>query len=160
MCQNHRQKEPVKDGERNGSVLCWQADVRSCHLPRSSTSHPITPAFSHHLVACHSLSSTSLSLHLFIFCLMLSLSSLYARLLYWPHVKCQVQSQLTDLFWHVREYKSSKAMFPSLSRITPVSGSVLIHSCLLKGWEGHSCLEGAIRVKSPKQRYLATIYSH
>lgn len=62
---------------------------------------------------------------------MLSLSSLYARLLYWLHVKCQVQSQLTDLLWHMREYNSSKAMFPTLSRITPVSDSVLIATLLL-----------------------------
>lgn len=49
---------------RGESVPCWQADGLSRCLQRSSTSHPITPASSHQLVVCHSLSSNIPSLSL------------------------------------------------------------------------------------------------
>lgn len=74
--------------------------------------------------ACHSLSSNIHSLASFS---SRSLSSLCACLLCWLHVKCQVQSQLTDLLWRVRGCKTSKAMSPAHSSITPsVSGAVCI----------------------------------
>lgn len=44
-----------------------------------------------------------------------SLSSLHACLLCWLHVKCQVQSQLTDPLWRVRGCKTSKVMSPARS---------------------------------------------
>lgn len=44
-----------------------------------------------------------------------SLSSLHACLLCWLHVKCQVQSQLTDLLWHVCGCKTSKVLSPIAS---------------------------------------------
>lgn len=63
VCLNHRLKETIKRWrERRESVLCWQADGLSCCLPRSSTSHPITPASSHQLVIHWALTSTLWSL--------------------------------------------------------------------------------------------------
>lgn len=74
--------------------------------------------------ACHSLSS---NIHSLVSFSSRSLSSLCACLLCWLHVKCQVQSQLTDLLWRVRGCKTSKAMSPAHSSITPsVSGAVCI----------------------------------
>lgn len=46
-----------------------------------------------------------------------SFSSLHACLLCWLHVKCQVQSQLTDPLWHVCGCKTSKVMSPPLPPI-------------------------------------------
>ncbi len=69
VCLNGRLNKTVKDGEwgrekEKRSVLCRQADGLSRCLPRSSTSHPITPVSSHQLVVCHSLSSHIHSLSL------------------------------------------------------------------------------------------------
>lgn len=108
-------------------LQCWQADGLSLCLPRSSTSQPITPASSHQLVVCHSLRSNISSP----FSCSCSLSSLHACLLCWLHVKCQVQSGLTDPLWRVRGCKTSKVMSPArplpFSHIPPLfSGAVCI----------------------------------
>ena len=42
-----------------------------------------------------------------------------------PHVECQVQSRLTDLLWHVRECKTSKATWPA-----PSTSPSLFWGCL------------------------------
>lgn len=108
--------------------LCWQADGLSCCLPRSSTSHPITPASSHQLVVRHSLSSNIHSLSL---CWSLSPRATSQPFLLVCFVGC-MSSVRCNLCWLICcgicvGVKPAEQCPPAQSRITPsVSGAVCI----------------------------------
>jgi len=63
--------DTLSEIERKRLEACWQADGLSHCLPRSSTSHPITPASSHQPIVYHSLCS---NIHSLCLCLSPSLT--------------------------------------------------------------------------------------
>lgn len=155
------------------SAKASEKEMRGCSVPTGRWSLSLSLEVFHFTThyTCLFLSACCLSFtvlqhphHLLSsFCFMLSpLLTLSLCLPCWRHVKCQVQSQPTDLLWHVCGCKTSKGMSCYTHTHTSLTVAVCIGkapACLLRGQQALRSLHGAVRVKSPQQRYLAALYN-
>lgn len=113
VCVTNRDSERRRETE--GKTSSADRQVVSRGLPLHTPLHPPLPIS---LLSVILLRSN-----------ILSLSSLLACVHWWLHVKCRVQSRLTDPLWRARGCKTGKVMSPSLApalcHVPPLSRSCL-----------------------------------